>query len=1184
MKYTNVWTGILPMLLILIRIFPDTGVAKSDTNAFGKGTLIENRAVAGQLTDGIDLVCQYIHLSRDHIGPGDFIEISSNVKNVGSQMATGPSRIQYFLSTDRFFDAGEDPVLAYDIMPQLKSDHHEEIFRFVQISDAIPYDIYYIGVQVDVNDELSEGDETNNIFISDEPVLTIQNQRSEWTVVFSDDFEKDFGWPKWNSTTPSGDYGWERTSYQPYSGNYALWCASKALHGKPKLDPTQANAITAFRTKASGVPIMDFTECEEICIFMDYWGHDKETDPNFKVTYGSQPGGATGSVEFEAGSKPGWQQIHRRFSNSNAWGMYYNLEYNTLQPLSNNGVFLDNFTIMKYDPFAELTCDINTLNVTEAAVGDTFSVDYTLSNAGLKSALQVPVRFYLSSDETFSNDDYRIASMVIEEWEKMTDFERHTRFSIPLDVLPGTYYFCVVIDPYDTTPELVDEENVFFASGFPMIIHDQFAGWQTIFMEDFESVFPWPTWNVQKIFGIYEWEQLSDQSFSGFRSGHCPKVGYVGKPGYESWMTLNETIDLTDCEDAVLEFYANYYMGPFDHLDVCIRHQGGAWSTYRLSDRNWGWEKKSFRLSDFSGQNFIGSNDIEIVFKFRGEYFTPPVWPEPQPVISMYVDYIRVRKQRVGFPDLTLTQIHTVPDSATIGETLILKAEYRNIGSEPSEATTARFYFSTDSSLSQEDHLIGSYNISALAPAASDSIIEMVQVPSGLAQEPHVIIGVIDDGNLVAESNEENNMKFSVPIFVHPPHLQVVVIMKFCDAGFFIDEGIYFGSKSFSWPLNSPHEVEADSLFAIGDSIQYVFQHWSDGEARSHQITVTPDLDTLAAIYTKQYLLQTSVQAGTGGTVHPEGNQWVNADISVEVNATPDEAAGYVFIEWVGDITATENPVTVVMDGPKSMVAVFGIPTAALDIATEPCHAGFTVDGDAYSGSASFSWDIGSLHHIEADSLLSVGDSIRYVFEGWSNGGERSHSVTVSEEMQSLTATYVEQFLLRTSVQDGTGGSVNPDGETWVQAGTSVEMTATPDQSNGYEFLEWSGDAEGSENPISITLNKPKNIIAVFILSSAVGHAEIPAEFCLKQNVPNPFNPETRIAFDIPEAGEITIEVFDLMGRKIRTLIREQKQPGSFQTVWDGRNDMGHVVGSGTYIYTMRCGAYRKRMKAVFLK
>ena len=80
----------------------------------------------------------------------------------------------------------------------------------------------------------------------------------------------------------------------------------------------------------------------------------------------------------------------------------------------------------------------------------------------------------------------------------------------------------------------------------------------------------------------------------------------------------------------------------------------------------------------------------------------------------------------------------------------------------------------------------------------------------------------------------------------------------------------------------------------------------------------------------------------------------------------------------------------------------------------------------------------------------------------------------------------------------------------------------------------------------------------------------IPKAFKLHQNYPNPFNPQTTIAYDLPDESMVSVEIFNLVGQRIRLLLNSQNQgPGYMQVVWDGRNDQGKLMGSGVYLYSI---------------
>ncbi len=80
----------------------------------------------------------------------------------------------------------------------------------------------------------------------------------------------------------------------------------------------------------------------------------------------------------------------------------------------------------------------------------------------------------------------------------------------------------------------------------------------------------------------------------------------------------------------------------------------------------------------------------------------------------------------------------------------------------------------------------------------------------------------------------------------------------------------------------------------------------------------------------------------------------------------------------------------------------------------------------------------------------------------------------------------------------------------------------------------------------------------------------LPTMFQLHQNYPNPFNPETTIQYDLPAASVVTIEIFNLVGQKIRTLVSSALQgPGELRLVWDGSDDQGAPASSGVYLYRL---------------
>lgn len=87
----------------------------------------------------------------------------------------------------------------------------------------------------------------------------------------------------------------------------------------------------------------------------------------------------------------------------------------------------------------------------------------------------------------------------------------------------------------------------------------------------------------------------------------------------------------------------------------------------------------------------------------------------------------------------------------------------------------------------------------------------------------------------------------------------------------------------------------------------------------------------------------------------------------------------------------------------------------------------------------------------------------------------------------------------------------------------------------------------------------------------------------LFQNQPNPFSPETRIAFDLPKAGPVELGIYGVNGRLIRTLVKETREAGRHTAGWDGRDDVGEKVGSGIYFYQLIAPGVEESRRMILL-
>ena len=96
--------------------------------------------------------------------------------------------------------------------------------------------------------------------------------------------------------------------------------------------------------------------------------------------------------------------------------------------------------------------------------------------------------------------------------------------------------------------------------------------------------------------------------------------------------------------------------------------------------------------------------------------------------------------------------------------------------------------------------------------------------------------------------------------------------------------------------------------------------------------------------------------------------------------------------------------------------------------------------------------------------------------------------------------------------------------------------------------------------------------------------SNLPSKHTLEQNFPNPFNSSTKIKYSIPNVSNIVIDIYSLLGQKIKTLIDESKQPGYYEIIWDSRDENGTMVTSGLYLYRLKSENFTQVKKLLLIR
>lgn len=132
--------------------------------------------------------------------------------------------------------------------------------------------------------------------------------------------------------------------------------------------------------------------------------------------------------------------------------------------------------------------------------------------------------------------------------------------------------------------------------------------------------------------------------------------------------------------------------------------------------------------------------------------------------------------------------------------------------------------------------------------------------------------------------------------------------------------------------------------------------------------------------------------------------------------------------------------------------------------------------------------------------------------------------------------------------------------------------------------------ARGYDNKNSVTLLKMyDNVIQDVIFDSILVPIQnkplrAPTHFTLYQNYPNPFNPETNIQFTVGRTAMVSLEVFNVLGERVKTLINRELGPGEYRVVWDAKDEANIPLCSGVYFYRLTAGKYVSARKMIFLR
>jgi len=187
--------------------------------------------------------------------------------------------------------------------------------------------------------------------------------------------------------------------------------------------------------------------------------------------------------------------------------------------------------------------------------------------------------------------------------------------------------------------------------------------------------------------------------------------------------------------------------------------------------------------------------------------------------------------------------------------------------------------------------------------------------------------------------------------------------------------------------------------------------------------------------------------------------------------------------------------------------------------------------------------------------------------------------------------------------QTGCSYSVSPDSQIVPPAGGNYEISVNSEsicEWQATENIDWieitngqsgvgsgmvnyyvSSNSFSSERTGTITIKNNVFIVKQLGVTTSVNIDKpgLPTEFNLAQNYPNPFNPSTEINYSIPQVSFVSIKVYDILGREIRTLVNEEKFVGYYEVNFDASS-----LSSGVYFYRLQAGKFSDSKKFILMK
>jgi len=192
------------------------------------------------------------------------------------------------------------------------------------------------------------------------------------------------------------------------------------------------------------------------------------------------------------------------------------------------------------------------------------------------------------------------------------------------------------------------------------------------------------------------------------------------------------------------------------------------------------------------------------------------------------------------------------------------------------------------------------------------------------------------------------------------------------------------------------------------------------------------------------------------------------------------------------------------------------------------------------------------------DSANSTGDNWIYYHDDINNDGEIDHIIDIADPIEG---NYTINIIPHDTASESDSFSV------YIETESSIDTLVNNQLIGDNELFSYDHTLD---SPLDASENDNTGII--------------PTDFVLNQNYPNPFNPSTTIEYSLPTRSRVNISVYNILGRKVTTLINENQSAGNHSVTWNGANNQNQQVSSGIYFYRIETNDFTTTKKMTLLK